>query len=105
MMKQFEPLITDKVPFETVPDVDKPSRFRPQRLGAKPTCLKPELVGEVNYAEVTDEGVFRQASFKSMREDKNSKDVVLEKEKDTDKTVNAENEILPPRGAVKPPKK
>jgi bifunctional non-homologous end joining protein LigD len=45
-------------------DVDKPTRFRPKRMGAKPTWLKPELVCEVGFAEVTSDGVFRQASFK-----------------------------------------
>lgn len=87
MMKLFTPLITPESPFDTVPDVDKPSRFRPRRLGAKPTWLKPKLVCEVNYAEVTSEGVFRQASFKGMREDKDADKVVLEKPADADKTV------------------
>lgn len=87
MMEQFKPLITDKSPFEVEPDVDKPSRFRPQRLGAKPTWLKPELVCEVAFAEVTSDGVFRQASFKGMRSDKKTKDVVLETPKHTAETV------------------
>ncbi|WPV02648.1 DNA ligase D [Mucilaginibacter sp. cycad4] len=87
MMEQFKPLITDKSPFEVEPDVDKPSRFRPQRLGAKPTWLKPELVCEVAFAEVTGDGVFRQASFKGMRTDKKTKDVVLETPKPTAETV------------------
>ena len=87
MMEQFKPLITDKSPFEVEPDVDKPSRFRPQRLGAKPTWLKPELVCEVAFAEVTGDGVFRQASFKGMRSDKKTKDVVLETPKHTAETV------------------
>lgn len=95
MMKLFKPLITPESPFDTVPDVDKPSRFRPRRLGAKPTWLKPKLVCEVNYAEVTSEGVFRQASFKGMREDKDADKVVLEKPADADKTV-AESESKPP---------
>src|SRR5690606_18985913 len=64
-----------------------PSRFRPRRLGAKPTWLKPKLVCEVNYAEVTSEGVFRQASFKGMREDKDADEVVLEKPADADIAV------------------
>jgi bifunctional non-homologous end joining protein LigD len=94
MMEQFKPLITDKSPFDYEVDVDKPSRFRPQRLGAKPTWLKPELVCEVNFAEVTDEGVFRQASFKGMRGDKKAKDVVLETPVDTKETV-ADTEVKP----------
>jgi bifunctional non-homologous end joining protein LigD len=78
MMAQFKLLITDKSPFDYEVDVDKPSRFRPKRLGAKPTWLKPELVCEVQFAEVTSDGVFRQASFKGMRTDKKAEDVVLE---------------------------
>jgi bifunctional non-homologous end joining protein LigD len=95
MMAQFKPLITDKSPFDVEPDVDKPSRFRPQRLGAKPTWLKPELVGEVAFAEVTGEGIFRQASFKGMRVDKKAKDVVFEAAKDTAETVKEADEEKP----------
>lgn len=87
MMEQFKPLIADKSPFEVEPDVDKLSRFRPQRLGAKPTWLIPELVCEVAFAEVTGDGVFRQASFKGMRTDKKAKDVILETPKHTTETV------------------
>ncbi|PWK77152.1 bifunctional non-homologous end joining protein LigD [Mucilaginibacter oryzae] len=87
MMVAFKPLITDKSPFDIEPDVDKPSRFRPQRMGAKPTWLKPELVAEVAFAEVTSDGVFRQASFKGLRTDKNAKDVILETPKPTTETV------------------
>jgi bifunctional non-homologous end joining protein LigD len=87
MMAQFKPLITDKIPFDYEVDVDKPSRFRPKRLGAKPTWLKPELVCEVAFAEVTNEGVFRQASFKGIRIDKKPKDVILETPVDTKETV------------------
>jgi bifunctional non-homologous end joining protein LigD len=88
MMAQFKPLITDKSPFDHEVDVDKPSRFRPKRLGAKPTWLKPELVCEVQFAEVTSDGVFRQASFKGMRTDKKAKDVVLETPVTTEETVH-----------------
>ncbi|KAA5536154.1 DNA ligase D [Taibaiella lutea] len=87
MMAQFKPYISDKSPFDSEIDVDKPSRFRPQRLGAKPTWLKPILIGEVNYAEVTKEGIFRQASFKGMRSDKKSRDVIMENPSDTTKVV------------------
>ena len=87
MMAQFEPLITEKSPFDYEVDVDKPTRFRPKRMGAKPTWLKPELVCEVGFAEVTSDGVFRQASFKGMRSDKKAKDVVLETPVDTEETI------------------
>src|ERR1700754_158247 len=87
MMLQFEPLITKSSPFDYEVDVDKPTRFRPKRMGAKPTWLKPELVCEVGFAEVTSDGVFRQASFKGMRTDKNAKDVILETPAHTEETV------------------
>jgi len=105
MMVQFKPLITDKSPFEVEPDVDKPSRFRPQRMGAKPTWLKPELVAEVAFAEVTSDGIFRQASFKGMRTDKKAKDVLLETPKDTNETVEATDEQTGEAHAeaIKPP--
>ncbi len=107
MMEQFKPLITKESPFDVEPDVDKSSRFRPKRMGAKPTWLKPELVCEVAFAEVTSDGVFRQASFKGMRMDKKAKDVVLETPKDTDETVE-EADKSSPKGdhakAIKPPK-
>ncbi|MGZ3753994.1 MAG: DNA ligase D [Mucilaginibacter sp.] len=107
MMQQFKPLITDKSPFDVEPDVDKPSRFRPQRLGATPTWLKPKLVCEVAYAELTSDGVFRQASFKGMRIDKNPEDVILETANDTTETVEkAEHDPKSPvhETALKPPK-
>lgn len=107
MMAKFKPFITDKSPFDVEPDVDKPSRFRPQRLGAKPTWLKPELVGEVAFAEVTSDGIFRQASFKGLRDDKKATDVILEVPKDTEETVDeAENTSpeAPTHAAIDPPK-
>jgi len=108
MMAKFKPLITDKSPFEVEPDVDKPSRFRPQRMGAKPTWLKPELVGEVAFAEVTGDGIFRQASFKGLRDDKKAKEVILETPKDTKETVDEAEHTSPEKTAsheaIEPPK-
>ncbi len=83
LMSEFEKLTTQKCYFETTPDVDEPSQFRPQRLGAKPTWLKPELICEIEFAELTSDGKLRQASFKGLRKDKSPKDVILENEKDT----------------------
>lgn len=78
LLKRFKPLETKDCPFDVEPDVDEPSRFRPRRLGAKPTWLLPELVCEVEFAEITSDGKLRQASFKGLREDKDPADVVLE---------------------------
>jgi bifunctional non-homologous end joining protein LigD len=78
MMARFIPLVIDKSPFDEIPDVNKPSRFRPNPPKAKATWLKPELVCEVAFSEVTSDGVFRHPSFQGMREDKKATEVVRE---------------------------
>ena len=78
MMQQFRPLITDKIPFVSEPDINKPSRFRPNPPNAVATWLKPALVCEVSFAEVTSDGVFRHPSFEGMRSDKKATEVVRE---------------------------
>ncbi|MBB5397355.1 DNA ligase D [Mucilaginibacter sp. AK015] len=92
MMAMFKPLITDKVPFTSEPDVNKPSRFRPNPPKAKATWLKPELVCEVSFAEVTSDGVFRHPSFEGMRVDKKARDVVREVEAETTEIVEEEHQ-------------
>lgn len=87
MMQKFKPLIVDKSPFTTIPDVNKPSRFRPNPPHASVTFLKPELVCEVSYAEMTDDGVMRHPSFEGMREDKKAKDVTRETAVRTEEAV------------------
>ncbi|WP_370896460.1 DNA ligase D [Chryseobacterium gossypii] len=87
MMATFKPLIISKSPFTVEPDVNKPSRFRPNPPKATATWLKPRLVCEVSYAEITDDGVFRHPSFKGMRSDKKAADVRLEVEKNTEEIV------------------
>ncbi|WP_316831779.1 DNA ligase D [Pedobacter aquatilis] len=104
LMAEFEKRISKTCPFETTPDVDEPSPFRPQRLGTKPTWLKPTLICEVEFAELTNDGKLRQASFKGLREDKDPKEIILEKEADTQTLTKgaeiqhnlAENKALKP---------
>jgi bifunctional non-homologous end joining protein LigD len=92
MLKQFELLITDKPQFTAEPDVNKPSRFRPNPPRATATWLKPELICEVSFTEMTSDGVMRHPSFEGMREDKKAKEVVMEKEMPTEQVVNNELE-------------
>ncbi|UUW11231.1 DNA ligase D [Flavobacterium plurextorum] len=80
MMEQFKPLITKTIPFASEPDINKPSRFRPNPPHAQAVWLKPVLVCEVSFAEITADGVFRHPSFEGMRIDKKAVDVALEKE-------------------------
>jgi bifunctional non-homologous end joining protein LigD len=99
MMAQFEPLIINKSPFSEIPDVNKPSRFRRNPPKAKATWLKPELVCEVEFSEVTGDGVFRHPSFQGMRIDKTAKSVVREAAVETKAIVEAE---LPDEEETKP---
>ncbi len=104
MMQQFKPLITNKMPFNFEPDINKPSRFRPNPPMATATWLKPELVCEVSYAEITSDGVMRHPSFEGMRVDKDAEDVHEEKEKQTASVVQqqeAENIITMKKKSVK----
>ncbi|AOM78765.1 DNA ligase D [Pedobacter steynii] len=87
LLTQFQPLIIAQSPFAEEPDVNKPNRFSFGSPKARATWLKPELICEVNFAEMTTDGVMRHPSFKGMRVDKNAKEVVLEKAVDADKII------------------
>lgn len=75
LMEKFKNLETSKCPFADEPDYNKPTRFNPAPLHATVTWVKPKIVCEVNYTEMTSDGVMRHPSFKGIREDKSSKDV------------------------------
>ena len=103
MLTQFKPLITDESPFSTEPDYNKPSRFRPNPPKAQATWLKPELVCEVAFTEVTSDGVFRHPSFQGMRTDKKASDVIREIAQPTEAIIDEEPESIH-KQAVSPPK-
>lgn len=84
LLAQMKPLITEKCPFPEVPVVNKPSRFRPNPPKARIAWLKPKLVCEVRYQELTSEGVMRHAAFQGLREDKKAADVKNEKATDVE---------------------
>lgn len=79
LLKRFKPLVVKNSPFSDSPDYNKPSRFRPNPPHAEATWLRPELVCEIHFAEITDQGVFRHPAFIAMREDKDAREVVIEK--------------------------
>ncbi|MFC7335980.1 DNA ligase D [Haloferula chungangensis] len=64
MMKRFKPLIISKPLFA----VDE----------KEVTWLRPELVAEIEFAEITRDGSIRQGSFMGMREDKPAESIHLE---------------------------
>jgi bifunctional non-homologous end joining protein LigD len=106
MMEAFSPLITKNMPFDYEPDVNKPSRFRPNPPKAIATWLKPDLVCEVSFAEVTADGVFRHPSFEGMRSDKKAKEVVRETPVETNEiTEPVERDNKATSGLVTAPKR
>lgn len=79
LLAKFKKITKKKCPFQAVPDINKPSRFRPNPPEATAVWLAPKLVCEVSYTEKTPDGVMRHPSFEGMREDKNAKEVEEEK--------------------------
>jgi bifunctional non-homologous end joining protein LigD len=104
MLKEFKKRLISKPPFNETPDVNKPSRFRPNPPHAEVFWLKPELVCEVSYAEMTSDGIMRHPSFEAMRTDKNPKDVVAEKAKPVAEVIASQRK-LPGKQIVNPRKK
>ena len=84
ILAQLEKRRLDKPAFASVPrDIARRARW-----------VKPELVAEVSYAEVTPDGSLRHPSFKGMREDKRADQVVMELPKSA---VKADTATLDPR--------
>jgi len=76
LVKKMKPHITRQCPFENEPDTTDP-----------PVWLKPALVGEVKYTELTREGVMRHASFLGLREDKSAFELNTEPEMETGEAI------------------
>jgi bifunctional non-homologous end joining protein LigD len=83
LMNQFTKLTIEKSPFAHPPDINKPTRFQQKPPRATATWLKPVLVCEVSFTEMTADGVMRHPSFEGMRIDKKATDVVRETAKPT----------------------
>jgi bifunctional non-homologous end joining protein LigD len=93
IIETLKPYITKECPFATVPDYNKPSRFRPNPPKATVTWVKPEVVCEISYREKTKDGAIRHPSFKGLREDKNASEVVWEIPAATTSVVAEENKL------------
>ncbi|RYY89459.1 MAG: DNA ligase D [Chitinophagaceae bacterium] len=79
LLRQFKTLEVKTCPFATVPEYNKPSRFRPDPPPARVVWLKPVLVAEVHHRGITSNGALRQPSFKGLRPDKKPTEVSWEK--------------------------
>jgi len=87
MLKQFKPYIIKTPPFAKLPDINKPSRFQHNPPHATAVWMKPELVCEVSFTEMTTDGIMRHPSFEAMRIDKKAKDVTKEKAINTNEII------------------
>jgi bifunctional non-homologous end joining protein LigD len=65
------PLSTDESPF-------RPALPRQETVGV--TYVRPELVGEVRYGELTSDDRLRHASWRGLRPDRSASDITLERE-------------------------
>ncbi len=61
---RLQKLVIKSSPFETVPKTNMPV-----------TWIKPELVCEIKYSEITRDGIFRHPVFITIREDKSPEDL------------------------------
>jgi bifunctional non-homologous end joining protein LigD len=93
ILEKLKPYITKDCPFATVPDYNKPSRFRPNPPKATVTWVKPQVVCEISYREKTKDGAIRHPSFKGFREDKNANEVGWETPVATNEVVHQENKL------------
>ncbi len=87
ILRQLKPHIVKRSPFVNEVEYNKPSRFRPNPPKAEVTWVKPTLVGEISYRELTSHGAIRQPSFRGLRPDKKPNEVVRELPKDTTSLV------------------
>jgi bifunctional non-homologous end joining protein LigD len=98
IIDQLKPYVTAKSQFATEPEYNKPSRFRPNPPKAEVTWVKPKLVCEISYRELTSSGAIRQPSFRGLRPDKDVKEVKWEKASNTKgmvhKTALAKQKII-----------
>ena len=69
--KKMEPLIISKPVFKTIP-----------KTNDKPTWIKPELIAEIKFTEMTKDHIFRHPVFLRLREDLNPKDLNFKKEEE-----------------------
>lgn len=105
IIRKLKPFETATCPFSTVPEYNKPSRFRPNPPKATVTWVKPQLVAEISYREMTKTGAIRQPSFKGLREDKKPADVVRELPVNTSSLLVKDHLLVKEKLITAPPKK
>jgi bifunctional non-homologous end joining protein LigD len=73
--ERLQPLRTDECPFDSEVPTFGMWR-RPGKADGPITWVKPDLVAQVKYTEITSDGILRAPVFLGIREDKAARDVV-----------------------------
>ncbi|GEO11454.1 DNA ligase D [Segetibacter aerophilus] len=94
ILEKLKPLEISQCPFKHVPAYNKASRFRPNPPKAEVVWVRPEMVCEISYREMTKDGSIRHPSFRGLREDKNATEVVREMPAPVTEIVNDENKLV-----------
>jgi bifunctional non-homologous end joining protein LigD len=105
IVDKLEPYKTPKCPFSEEPDLSKPSRFRPNPPKAKVVWVKPKLVAEISYRELTDDQAIRHPSFRGLREDKTPSEVKWERALPIQKIVEKKKPSAMEAKLIRSPKK
>ncbi|MFN2458908.1 MAG: DNA ligase D [Chitinophagaceae bacterium] len=105
ILQKLRSLEINVCPFSTVPEYNKPSRFRPNPPKAEVIWVKPQIVCEISYREETRDGAIRHPSFKGIREDKNAIEVRREKPAPLDDMVHEEHTLVKKKIISTPGKK
>lgn len=77
LLTTFKPLLTKVSPFASG-NTAQAARLRSEQLHADVFFLRPELVCEVDFTELTADGLMRHPSFQGLRTDKKASDVIME---------------------------
>ncbi len=90
LMSKFKKLERKTMPIEDISNVNKDGRWRHKSAQTEVFWLKPELICEIHFTEVTADGIFRHPAYLALREDKKVKDVVMEKMINNNKSAETE---------------
>jgi bifunctional non-homologous end joining protein LigD len=90
---KLKPLISARSPFESVPRAEARSAH----------WLRPKLVAEVEFTEMTQDGLLRHPSFRGLRSDKLAREVTLEvpQKAPTVQLTHPERVLYPKEGITK----
>jgi bifunctional non-homologous end joining protein LigD len=94
ILEKLNPLKTLTCPFNSIPEYNKPSRFRPNPPRSEVTWVKPELVVEITYLTVAPDGTYRHPSFRGIREDKKAREIVRENAVSLSEDINEQDALL-----------